>query len=165
MPMSEYVRRLRAAMGPQRLLLPSVSTLVYDGEGRLLLVRQRDGNAWSTPGGAIEFDETPADAAVRETWEETGLLVSPTRIFGVYGGPNFVVHYENGDEAQYVMVAMECAILSGALHGDGDETIDVRFWGAGENPKLAPWLKSMFPVFLARAAGPFLEPPTWSPPA
>jgi len=97
MPMSEYVRILRSAMGHQRLLLPSVSALVYDNFGHLLLVRQRDGDAWSTPGGAIEFDETPADAVVRETWEETGLLVSAARIFGVYGGPNFVVHYENGD--------------------------------------------------------------------
>jgi len=119
MPMSEYVRILRSAMGHQRLLLPSVSALVYDNFGHLLLVRQRDGDAWSTPGGAIEFDETPADAVVRETWEETGLLVSAARIFGVYGGPNFVVHYENGDEAQYVMVVFECAIQGGVLRSDG----------------------------------------------
>jgi 8-oxo-dGTP pyrophosphatase MutT (NUDIX family) len=163
--MSEYVKVLRAALGHERLLLPSVSALVYDDIGRLLLVRQRDGDAWSTPGGAIEFDESPADAVVRETWEETGLLVSVTRLFGVYGGANFVVHYENGDEAQYVMVAFECAIRSGRLQCDGSETIDVRYWGAGENPNLAPWLKSVFPAFLARDPNVFFELATWSPPA
>jgi len=163
MPMSEYVRILRSAMGHQRLLLPSVSALVYDNFGHLLLVRQRDGDAWSTPGGAIEFDETPADAVVRETWEETGLLVSAARIFGVYGGPNFVVHYENGDEAQYVMVVFECAIQGGVLRSDGVETTDVRFWGADESPNLAPWLRTMFPIFPGRMAGALFEPPTWSP--
>ncbi len=164
MSMSEYVKTLRAAMGHQRLLLPSVSALIYDDFGRLLLVRQRDGDAWSTPGGAIEFDETPADAVLRETWEETGLFVSVVRLFGVYGGPNFVVHYENGDEAQYVMIAFECAILSGALRCDGVETTDAQFWGADENPRLAPWLEAMFPVFLARKTNVFFQPATWSPP-
>ena len=136
MPMSEYVRSLRAALGHKRLLLPSVSALIYDDLGRLLLVRQRDGDAWSTPGGAIEFDELPADAVVRETWEETGLLVSVSGIFGIYGGPNYVVHYDNGDEAQYVMVAFECAICGGTLQSDGQETTDVRYWAAERRPKI-----------------------------
>ena len=33
---------------------------------------------WSLPGGAIEAGETPADAAVRETMEETGYEVTLT---------------------------------------------------------------------------------------
>jgi 8-oxo-dGTP pyrophosphatase MutT (NUDIX family) len=41
----------------------------------VLLVRHVEGNDWTTPGGMIEPLETPADAAVRETWEETGLHV------------------------------------------------------------------------------------------
>jgi 8-oxo-dGTP pyrophosphatase MutT (NUDIX family) len=165
MAMSEYVKNLRRAMGHQRLLLPSVSALIYDDLGRLLLVRQSDGGAWSTPGGAIEFDETPADAVVRETWEETGLSVSIARIFGIYGGPNFVVRYENGDEAQYVMIAFECAVLSGNMQSDGVETTDVRFWGANETPNLAPWLRSMFPIYLKRSEDVFFEPAVWSPDA
>ena len=165
MPMSEYVKTLRRAMGHERLLLPSVSALIYDDLGRLLLVRQSDGGAWSTPGGAIEFDETPADAVVRETWEETGLSVSVARIFGIYGGPNFVVRYDNGDEAQYVMIAFECAVLGGNMQCDGAETTDVRFWGATETPNLAPWLRSMFPIYLKRSENTFFEPAVWSPDA
>jgi 8-oxo-dGTP diphosphatase len=42
--------------------------------GKLLLVRGRRG-LWSTPGGHLEFGESPAEAAVRETWEETGIRV------------------------------------------------------------------------------------------
>lgn len=42
--------------------------------GRVLLVRTR-GGLWSTPGGHLDFGESPAEAAVRETAEETGVAV------------------------------------------------------------------------------------------
>lgn len=163
MLMSEYVRGLRAAVGHQRLLLPSVAALIYDSSDRILLVRQRDGDAWSTPGGAIEPDETPADAVVREVWEETKLLVSTKRIAGIFGGPDFVVRYENGDETQYVMVAFECAVLSGTPQSDGQETIDVRFWGATEAPRMSSWLKPLFPMFLKPETIPGFQSPKWRP--
>ena len=133
MAMSPYLRRLRERVGPARLLLPSVSAHVFEAEGRLLLVRQRDGGLWSTPGGMIEPDERPADAVVREVWEETGLRVEPVRVAGVYGGPEFIVTYPNGDETQYVIIAFECAVTGGGEpRPDGDETVDVRFWSRDE---------------------------------
>ena len=98
-PMSPYVARLRSAVGASRLLLPSATAIIFDDENRILLVRQREGNVWTTPGGAIEPDEAPADAVVRETWEETRLFVRPTRLLGVFGGAQFVVRYQNGDES------------------------------------------------------------------
>lgn len=44
-------------------------------EGRVLLVRNNRG-FWSTPGGHLDFGESPADCAARETFEETGVRVS-----------------------------------------------------------------------------------------
>jgi 8-oxo-dGTP pyrophosphatase MutT (NUDIX family) len=62
------------------------ASTVCEAEGKLLLVRMRDpvsgASALYPPGGAIEPNETPADAAARETLEETGVevVVDPTLV-------------------------------------------------------------------------------------
>jgi len=84
----------------------------------------------------IEPDERSADAAVREAWEETGLLVRPDRLLGVYGGPECVVRYPNGDETQYVIAALGCTVVGGAPRPDLDETAAVRYWSEAEATRL-----------------------------
>ena len=167
MAISSYVQALRARVGSARLLLPSVAALIYDDANRLLLVRQSDGGVWSTPGGAIEPSETPADAAVREAWEETGLYVEPRRLVGVYGGPDFIVRYPNGDESQYVVIAFECVSRAGYLRPDGEETVEVRYWSHTEAGalSLSSWLRPVLPAFYMRQAAAAFEPANWRPPA
>jgi 8-oxo-dGTP pyrophosphatase MutT (NUDIX family) len=87
MGMSEYIRNIRSKVGSTMLQMPSVTIFNYDDTGQILLVKHADTGLWVAPGGAIEPGETPADAAVREMWEETGLLVRLVRILGVYVGP------------------------------------------------------------------------------
>ena len=166
MPISAYLRDLRARVGHTLLLVPSVTALIADDAGRVLLARQREGAAWSTPGGAIDPGETPADAVVREVWEETGLLVVPTRLVGVYGGPEFVVRYPNGDETEYISTIFACAVRGGALRPDGEEITELRFWTAAEASALplAPWLRAMLPVLFATPPGAWFEGPRWRPP-
>ena len=146
-----------------RLLLPSVSAHVFDDAGRLLLVRQRDGGIWSTPGGLIEPDERPADAVVREAWEETGLVVAPERLLGAYGGPECVVRYPNGDEVQYVIVAIGCGVVGGTIRPDHDETVEVAYWSMAEARELplAPWLRAHLEIVFARGEGRAFEDPSW----
>jgi len=166
MTLSPYVRELRARIGSARLLLPSVSVHVFDETGRLLLVQQRDDGAWSTPGGFIEPDERPADAAMREAWEETGLVVRVDRLVGIYGGPDCIVQYPNGDETQYVIVAFGCAIVAGQLQPDNHETTAAQFWSKAEASALplSPWLRVRLESVYATPNGPTFESPTWRPP-
>ena len=162
MGMSPYMRNLRAVWGSGRLLVPSVSGIVRDSTGRILLVHQLDDGVWSTPGGAIELDETPADAVVREVREETGLSVVPRRLFGVFGGPTFVVRYPNGDETQYVSCMFECEIVSGALQADGDETQGAEFWSEPEASQLplAPWLTGILSRLFEPSSDAWFESPS-----
>ena len=44
--------------------------VLRDVAGRVVVARHRDGVGWVLPGGTMEPGETPADAAVREMWEE-----------------------------------------------------------------------------------------------
>jgi 8-oxo-dGTP pyrophosphatase MutT (NUDIX family) len=152
MAISPYVESLRARVGSTRLLLPSVTGIIYDSSDGILLVRQRDGLIWSTPGGVIEPDETPADAVLREVREETGLIVRPERILGVFGGPGFVVHYPNGDETQYVMIVFDCTVVSGQLLPESDETVEARFVSVEEYHGLraSPWTREVLPLLYAR---------------
>ena len=163
MSISPYVRDLRAHVGSARILLPSVSAHIFDESGRLLLIRQRDGDVWSTPGGSIEIDEKPADAVVREAWEETGLLVTPLRLAAVFGGPEFVVYYPNGDETQYVIIAFECRVIGGDLRAETDETSAARYFTREEASELevASWLQHILDDVYARDNA--FEPPGWSP--
>jgi 8-oxo-dGTP pyrophosphatase MutT (NUDIX family) len=163
--MSPYVRELRAALGSARILLPSVAGIVRDEGGRLLLVQQRDDDIWSTPGGSIEPNETPADAVVREVWEETNLLVRPTRLLGVYGGPAFVVRYPNGDETQYVSIIFECAVESGEARPDNDETTAARYFTFEEaaSARLSPWLTGVLRMLFDPTTAAWFEAPTWRP--
>jgi len=64
-----------------------VTTLPITDDGRLVLIRRgiEPGlGAWAQPGGFLEVDETVNQAAIRETYEETGLLVEPGEIIGLY---------------------------------------------------------------------------------
>ena len=66
----------------------SVSVLINDGEGRLLLLKRSMksrfwAGQWETPGGKIDAGESFDQALVRETKEETGLTISLDCVAGV----------------------------------------------------------------------------------
>jgi ADP-ribose pyrophosphatase YjhB (NUDIX family) len=53
-------------------------------EGKILLTRREDFETWILPSGGVEDGESLAQAAIRETKEETGVDVELTRLVGVY---------------------------------------------------------------------------------
>lgn len=134
MAASSYVTRLRCSIGHDLLLLPAVAVLAFDERRRLLLVRQSDDGCWATVGGAVEPDESPADAAVREAAEETGLEVELVSLWGVFGGPSFRHRYPNGDECSYVAIVFEAAVVGGRARPDGDETLEIGWFDTTELP-------------------------------
>ena len=53
-------------------------------EGKILLTQREDFETWILPSGGVEDGESIAQAAIRETKEETGLDVELTRLVGIY---------------------------------------------------------------------------------
>lgn len=55
-----------------------------DADHRVLLVRERSDGRWALPGGYVDVGDSPAEAAVRETWEEAGIRVRAVALAGVF---------------------------------------------------------------------------------
>jgi 8-oxo-dGTP pyrophosphatase MutT (NUDIX family) len=135
-PMSAYVARMRALVGTDMLHMPSVAAICRDELGRVLLVQERDSGAWTTPGGAIEPDETPEDALRREVEEESGLAVEIKRLVTALGGPEYRTVYSNGDQLSYVALVYEATAVSGTPSPDWDETSAVAWFDPEELVRL-----------------------------
>ncbi|HET7304779.1 MAG TPA: DUF4031 domain-containing protein [Segeticoccus sp.] len=58
----------------------AAAVFVLDGGQRLLLVRSVVRGTWGAPAGGRELGESPAECAVREAWEETGLRLDPSTL-------------------------------------------------------------------------------------
>ncbi len=133
-PISPYVAALRELVGHRQLLLPSVSVLIWDDAGRLLMVANAETDLWQTVGGSVEPLEHPSESAVREAREETGLEVELGALRGIAGGPVFQHTYPNGDEVAFVSTVYDASPIGGELlaDGDGDEVSAARYWRLDE---------------------------------
>ncbi|MDI6097096.1 NUDIX domain-containing protein [Actinoplanes sp. NEAU-A12] len=152
MPVSEYIARMRAAIGHDLLLLPGVSAVVTDDEGRVLLARRSDNGRWSVPAGMIDPGEQPADTALRELFEETGVRAEIVRLAGVATHP---VVYPNGDTCEYLNVWFRCRAVGGEAGVTDDESLEVAWFAPDALPELDEWSK----LRIETALGP--DGPAW----
>ena len=162
MAISPYITRLREHVGHDLLLLPGASAVVRDGNGRILLLRRGDTGRWSLPAGMIDPGEQPAEAAVREVYEETGVRVEVERLGGV------VMHgtaYPNGDRCEYLAVWFRCRPIGGEARPDGDESLEVAWFAPDELPELAEFAKLRIETTAAPDAPPWFAHPGETHPA
>ncbi len=102
------------------------TTLPVTDDGRLVLIRRAippGVGTWAQPGGFLEADETVIQGAVRETFEETRLVVEPTGIVGIYPQPR----------ASVVIVAYLAAIVGGEMQVT-PESLEVRAYAIDDIP-------------------------------
>lgn len=71
LPPEQVRERLHDSLG----YILGAAVAIFDTEGRLLLMKRADNDTWCLPGGLVEPHESPSNAAIRETREETGLAV------------------------------------------------------------------------------------------
>ena len=104
-----------------------VTTLPITPDGEVVLLRRgiEPGlGAWAQPGGFLEIDETVREGAIRETLEETGLIVEPGEIVGLY----------SRTQAAIVVVAFEASIVGGQLRTNPEALAFGTF-----KPEAIPW--------------------------
>jgi ADP-ribose pyrophosphatase YjhB (NUDIX family) len=109
-----------------------VSTIPVTDDGRVVLLRRgiEPGKGWwAQPGGFLEVDETVTEAAIRETFEETGLLVKPGEMIGLY----------TRLEAAVVVIAFEASVIGGEFRTN-PEALEIEAFA----PEAIPWPKIAF---------------------
>ncbi|MDT0437709.1 MULTISPECIES: NUDIX hydrolase [Streptomyces] len=107
----DYVNDPNAPMANS--IVPSVMAVAVNDAGHVLMIRKTHNDLWALPGGDVEIGESVADAAVRETKEETGIDVEVTRVVGLYTGPAHVMAYDDGEVRQQFSICFTARILGG----------------------------------------------------
>ncbi|MFF2008579.1 NUDIX domain-containing protein [Streptomyces sp. NPDC058195] len=148
----DFIREIRATAGQQLLLLPGVTAIVFDDEGRVLLGRRTDTGKWAVIGGICEPGEQPAATAEREVFEETAVRCVAERV--VLTQALEPVQYANGDRCQYLDVTFRCRATGGEARVNDDESLDVGWFSVDALPPL-----DEFGLFRIKQS--LTDEPTW----
>ena len=128
----------------------TASSIVTNEDGQLLLIERHDIRTFDVPGGGLEPGELPTEAAVRETFEETGLRVQPSRLLGIYHWPN--------EPNAYLSFYFHCELLGGSIR-PSEETPTVAFYDPGALPsRMLPMHRQRIQQSLAHRG----ERPYWT---
>jgi 8-oxo-dGTP pyrophosphatase MutT (NUDIX family) len=134
-PTPEFVLSLRSRIGHEMLWLSTAAGAVFDSDGRVLLGRRSDTGNWALPGGIIDPGEEPADAAIREIFEETGVIAVPERLVSVSAAAP--ITYRNGDQVQYLDHTFRCRAAGGDARVNDSESVEVGWFPLGALPPVS----------------------------
>ena len=108
-------------------IVPSANVVVTNDAGEILLVRRSDNDNWAVPGGAVDLGESVADAAVRETKEESGIDCEINGFVGIYSDPRHVILYTSNGEVRQEFSIVLTARATGGSPTPSSETSEVRW--------------------------------------
>ncbi len=105
-------------------------TVVIEWDGRILLGKRaawtRSPGTWSFPAGFVERGEVVEAAAIREVAEETGLLIEPGPVLGVFSEPGETV----------ILLVYPALSITGTARA-GDDLTEIGWFSPTGFPELA----------------------------
>ena len=107
-------------------------------DGKVLLVQEKKDRRWAMPGGWADVGEVPSQMVAREAFEESGLIVIPRKVIGVYDANRAPIHLEFYHAYKIVFL---CEIIGGSEQ-PGDETIAADFFSFENLPALSTYRTS-----------------------
>ncbi|MFE9426207.1 NUDIX hydrolase [Kitasatospora sp. NPDC006697] len=107
-------------------VVPSVTAVIQDDAGRILLIHRTDNDLWAVPGGGHDIGESIAQTVVREVREETGIEVEVLAVTGLYTDPGHVMAYDDGEVRQQFSICFRARPIGGELR-TSSESKEVRW--------------------------------------
>jgi 8-oxo-dGTP pyrophosphatase MutT (NUDIX family) len=131
-----YLGNVRAKVGDADVLMfVGARGVIFDDDGRLLLIQRSDNSRWALPAGAMELGESIVECAVREVWEETGLKATALTPFVIHTGPQYTFTNEWGHTYQHHVTTFRVEAYEGELVRITEETLDARFFALDDLPE------------------------------
>ena len=130
--------------------LCGASIIIYKGE-KILLQQRKDNKCWGYHGGKIDTGEIVEEAARRELYEETGLIVNSMTLFGVFSGPDFHHIYPDGNEVDIIDIVFTSNDFDGELSAQEEEVDELRWFHYKELPiNLSPPIRTPLLKFIVQ---------------
>lgn len=134
------------ATGTTSPLSMYATAFVYDGSGRILLIRENYGDhRYGPPGGAVDEGESPQDAAVREAMEEVGVTVEVRHLIGI--------RWATRGGERFLGFGFLCDLVAGTPHiPDPGEIAEVGWFDPAQLPSPATHMLREFALPALRGA-------------
>ena len=107
----------------------AVGAIVGNDDGEILLVKRRESGVWLYPTGWADVGYSPAEVAVKEVAEETGIIAEPVQLLGVIDGMRM-----GFSRFGMYMLLFHMRAVGGELDGHPLETDGVGWFGAQSLP-------------------------------
>ncbi|MGA0862781.1 MAG: NUDIX hydrolase N-terminal domain-containing protein [Ilumatobacteraceae bacterium] len=108
----------------------AVGAIVGNDAGEILLVKRRESGVWLYPTGWADVGYSPAEVAIKEVEEETGIVAEPVQLLGVIDGMRM-----GFSRFGMYMLLFHLRAVGGELNGHPLETDGVGWFGADALPE------------------------------
>lgn len=136
----------------------AVAAIVGDDEGRILLVQRSDSGVWLYPTGWADIGYSPAEVAVKEVSEETGIDCEVVGLLGVLDGLR-----RGFTTIPLYSIVFHCRAVGGELAGHELETSDVGWFAQDQLPEplagTGSWAPSAFAAIRGEPYEVMYDPP------
>lgn len=126
---------MRSKVGNDPLILMGSVVVISNKNGEILLQQRINPyGRWGLPGGLMELGESVEETAIREVYEESGLIIEQLDLLTILSGKRYYIELDNGDKFYSVTTAFHSPNPKGELKIDKDESIDFRYFNLKQLP-------------------------------
>ncbi len=164
---AEWMRTVGTGVAGYVTPKSAVGAIVYDDQGRILLVQRADSGIWLYPTGWADVGYSASEVAVKEVLEETGITCEAEGVVAVLDGMRMGL-----TRIPLYSIVFLCRATGGELLPHPLETRDVGWFHEGELPPMTvgvgQWGAHAFAAIRGEAVGVLFDqvrPHPWHPPA